>query len=361
MRIAIVCPYDLGRHGGVQDQTARLTGWLRDAGHEAVLIGPGTEGPEGAVLVGGTTVVPANRASTPISVDPLVGARIADAVQDFDVVHIHEPLMPTISTTAMRLRGVAIVATFHADPPAWVRMLYRYGRRGIRRLLRRADVVTAVSRVAAGAIDEVVPYRIISNGIDVGDYRTGPKDPQRVVFLGRDDPRKGLSVLLDAWPSITAAVSDADLVVVGAERNEVPEGVEFLGSVSEATKRTELGAAAICVAPNLGGESFGIVVLEEMASAAAVVASAIPAFVHVLGDAGILVAAGDTAGLARAVVTLLGDAEERARLGRAARTRSMAFDGSVVTAAYMEAYQDALGSRASKLSAPDSRLWTLDS
>jgi phosphatidylinositol alpha-mannosyltransferase len=348
VRIAIVCPYDLGRHGGVQDQTIRLTGWLRDAGHQAVLIGPGTEGPAGAVLVGGTTVVPANRASTPISVDPLVGARIADAVRDFDVVHIHEPLMPTISTTAMRLRGVAIVATFHADPPGWVRMLYRYGKRGVRRLLRRADVVTSVSRVAAGAIDGVVPYRIISNGIDVDDYVTGPKDPRRVVFLGRDDERKGLSVLLDAWPSIIAAVPGADLVVVGAERNEGPEGVEFLGSVSEATKRTELGAAAICVAPNLGGESFGIVVLEEMASAAAVVASAIPAFVHVLEDAGVLVAAGDTAGLARAVVALLGDAEERERLGRAARTRSMTFDGSVVAAAYMEAYEDALESRASR-------------
>ena len=342
MKIAILCPYDLGRHGGVQDQTIRLTRWLREAGHEPVLIGPGIDGPPGAVLLGGTTVVPANRATTPISVDPRVGGKIAAAVRDCDVVHIHEPLMPAVSAMGMTLRESAVVATFHADPPGWVRMLYRYGKHGVRRLLRRAAVVTAVSRVAAGAIEGIVPYRIIPNGIDVGDYETGPKDPPRCVFLGRDDERKGLSVLLDAWPAITATVPQANLVVLGAER-DAQAGVEFLGRVSEERKRAELAAAAVCVAPNLGGESFGIVVLEEMAAAAAVVASAIPAFTQVLGEAGVLVAAGDDAGLGRAVSGLLEDAAERERLGAAARRRAMTFDGPVVAVAYLKAYRDAVG------------------
>ncbi len=94
MRIGLVSPYDLGRPGGVQDQVIRLAGWLRDEGHDVVIVGPGIEGPDGAVLLGPTTVVPANRAATPIRLRPGVGRELTAVLGGLDVIHVHEPLMP---------------------------------------------------------------------------------------------------------------------------------------------------------------------------------------------------------------------------------------------------------------------------
>ena len=173
MRVGLVSPYDLGRPGGVQDQVIRLAGWLREAGHEPVIVGPGTEGPEDAILLGGTTIITANRAATPIRLDPRVGRDLATALAGVDVIHVHEPLMPAVSPAALRVTGPPKVATFHADPPAWVRRLYRYGRSGVRMALRRASVVTVTSPISGSSIDGIVDYRIIPNGIDVGSYATG--------------------------------------------------------------------------------------------------------------------------------------------------------------------------------------------
>jgi len=343
MRIGVVCPYDLGRHGGVQDQARRLVGWLSAAGHAAVLVGPGREGPAGAILLGPTLTVPLNRSRVPFGVDPRVGRRLEEVLGDAHVVHVHEPLVPTVGHAALRLAGPAKVATFHADPPAAVRAAYRALAPLHRRLLRRAAVVTAVSPVAAAAARLIRPEcRIVPNGIDLDELATGPKEPGRILFVGRDDRRKGLSVLLAAWPAIREENPRASLVVLGADRPDVLPGVRFLGPVSEERKREELAAAEVLCAPNLGGESFGVVVLEGMGAGCAVVASALPAFAHVLGDTGELVAPGDPVGLADRVVALLGDRERLAALGTAARERARRFDGAVVAAAYLTAYRDAL-------------------
>ena len=104
MKVAIVSPYDLGLPGGVQDQAVRLSRWLGRLGHESLLIGPGEEGPEGAVLLGSTSQIKANRASTPIALNPRVSKRLKEAVADADVVHIHEPLMPVVAAAATSIR-----------------------------------------------------------------------------------------------------------------------------------------------------------------------------------------------------------------------------------------------------------------
>jgi len=345
MRIGLVSPYDLGRPGGVQDQVIRLAGWLADEGHEPAIVGPGDEGPDGAVLLGPTTAISANKANTPIRLDPRVGRRLTEALAHVDVIHVHEPLMPAVSPAALRVDGPAKVATFHADPPTWVRRLYRHGRTGVRYAVRNAGVVTAVSPIAGSSIDGVVDYRIIPNGIDTSAYRTGPKVPGRVVFLGRDDERKGLQILLDAWPAVTAAHPEATLHVLGATRETAPSGVRFLGRVDEATKRDELGGAAVFCAPNLGGESFGIIVAEAMASACAVVASSIPAFEHVAGDAALFAPPGDAATLAGRIGALLGDPARAAALGAAAGLRVERFSGPAVARRYVAAYRDALNVR----------------
>ncbi|HHC08042.1 MAG TPA: glycosyltransferase family 1 protein [Actinobacteria bacterium] len=347
VRIAIVCPYDLGRFGGVQDQTIRLRRWLREAGHDPVLVGPGEEGPPGAILLGKTTTVPANRAATPIGVDVRMLGVLQGHLGDCDVLHVHEPMMPVVGPAALQVEGPAKVATFHADPPRWARRAYRSMAPIARAILKPAHVVTAVSPVAASAIDKVVTeYRIVPNGIDLDAYTPEVGDPSRVVFLGRDDPRKGLSVLLKAWRRVARRRPGAELVVMGARRREGIDGVRFLGRVSEERKRAELAAAGVLVAPNTGGESFGLVVVEGMASACAVVASSIPAFVHVLGDTGIFVGPGDPIALAERLIGLLDNPTAIRVLGTAARERARRFDGSVVATAYLEAYEAALAANA---------------
>ena len=346
MKVGLVSPYDLGRPGGVQDQVIRLAGWLREAGHEPVIVGPGTDGPDGAVLLGPATVITANRAATPIRLDPRVGRDLKRTLAGVDVIHVHEPLMPAVSPAALRVKGPAKVATFHADPPGWVRRLYRYGRSGVRFALRGASVVTATSPISGSSIEGIVDYRIVPNGIDIESYATGPKEPLSVAFLGRDDERKGLSVLLDAWPVVRASIPDATLHVMGAERDERGEGVEYFGWVGDETKRAGLGGAAVFCAPNLGGESFGITLAEAMASACAVVASSVPAFEYVAGPTARFVEPGDAGGLAREVISLLADPTAAASLGQAAAERVKQFNGGAVAAAFIVAYEDAIAAQA---------------
>ena len=348
MKVAVVCPYDLARFGGVQDQCLRLVRWLRRAGHEAWLVGPGSEGPEGTILVGGVTVIQANRAATPISLHPRSAAEVGPAVADSDCVHIHEPLVPMVSLAALLGGRAARVATFHADPPRSVRTAYRVGSPLLRRILRRVDVTTAVSPVAAAAVNDLVSPRIIPNGIDLGDYEDRTEDKASVVFVGRDDERKGLSVLLDAWPRVHAVVPHATLTVVGAGRRREIPGVAYRGEVAEADKRAELARAAVYCAPNLGGESFGITLVEAMASGCAIVASALPGFVHVLDGAGRLVAPGDADGLARALIELVSDAGRLEEARHQARQRAPTYDGTLVAEAYLEAYRQAVAHRSAR-------------
>jgi phosphatidylinositol alpha-mannosyltransferase len=342
VNVAIVSPYDLGLPGGVQDQVVRLSRWLEDLGHGSIVIGPGVEGPDGAILLGSTRAIRANRASTPIGLDPRISKRVKEAVQRADVVHIHEPLMPIVSTSATAISTHPTVGTFHADPPNWARFGYRVGSLIWKKAINRLDVVTTVSQVSGSAIAPFARARVIPNGIDIADYNSIVKSPYRVAFLGRDDERKGLQVLLDAWPCVIDAVPEAELRVIGAMRDDQIVGVTFLGRIEEDEKRAELGRAEIFCAPNLGGESFGIVVAEGMASGCAVVASGIPAFVGVLGASGVFVLAGDVRGLADAVISLLTNRRLLADKQRAAQAAVVGFDGSSVARMYVTAYEDAI-------------------
>ena len=342
MRVALVSPYDLGLPGGVQDQVVQLSHWLEDLGHESIVVGPGDSGPEGAILIGSTRSIRANRASTPIALNPAVSRRLKQAIENADVVHIHEPLMPFVSAAATAIDTHPTVGTFHADPPTWARFGYRVGSSVWSRLIGRIDVVTTVSNVSESAIAPFVDARVIPNGIDIARYGGGEKARNRVVFLGRDDERKGLQVLLDAWPSVLETVPDAELVVIGASRDDRIPGVTYLGRVDGEDKRAELATAEIFCAPNLGGESFGIVVAEGMASECAVVASAIPAFIDVLGDSGVLTPPGDVNSLAEALASLLTNADLMRERQASALAAVGRFDGKSVARQYVNAYEDAV-------------------
>ncbi|NND13528.1 MAG: glycosyltransferase family 4 protein [Acidimicrobiia bacterium] len=340
MKVAVVCPYAVDHFGGVQHQAIQLVDWLREAGHDSKLIAPGRSGgPLGTEHLGSSVNVPGNRSVSPISLNPLVYRQVLEAVDGADVVHVHEPLMPLVGWATLGARP--LVATVHASPSRLVRTMYHRAGRGVRKIFRNVDVLTAVSEAAAAPLRlSGLHPRVIPNGIDVASY-TRDNRPGTVVFVGRDDPRKGLDVLLDAWPGVLERHPEAVLTVVGTAR-PTREGVRFLGVVSEDVKRRVLSESSILVAPNLGGESFGIVLAEAMASGCALVASRLDAFAKVAGGAAKFFPPGDSGALANAVAGLLADPKGQRRLTKAADRAVKAFDRSSVLDAYLKAYGDAV-------------------
>lgn len=348
MKVGIVCPYDLGIPGGVQQITIELTQRLDDA----LLIGPGQVSASVPVQfrsVGRARAVRANRSRAPIAIGPAAWTRTIRAIGEVDLIHVHEPFVPVVGWAALSL-PYPIVATFHADPPRWMRRLYTATAVAGEMWLGDAHP-TAVSPVAAGGI----PHRwrrpvIVPNAIDVSSYQVDVvRVQQRVIFLGRDDPRKGLDVLLRAWPAVVARHPAAELFVLGVDRPAVLHGVTFLGRVTEQEKQEMLGSGVIFVAPNKGGESFGLIVAEAMAAGCAVVASDIPAFKYVVGENGVLFPSGDAQALSAELNILLDDGariESLAGLGRAAVQR---FDWTRVISQYMDVYESAIRGHASTI------------
>lgn len=344
MRVAVVCPYDLGRPGGVQIQAVELTRRLCGVGHDAWLVGPGETGPVGARLVGRAVGVRANRSVAPVALAPGVMGRVRAALQGADLVHVHEPFVPLVAPAAVTVgTDAAVVATFHADASPGVRRLYRIAGPLWKRLLRNTRVVTAVSEVAAEPPRSLTAaVRIVPNGVEVASYRLPvERRDRRVVFLGRDEPRKGLDVLLSAWSLVRREVPDAELEVLGAAREQVPAGVCFRGRLPDEEKRRALAGAGVFCAPNLGGESFGITVLEGMAAGCAVVASDLRGFRELLGGEGVLVPPGDPAALAAALVRVLQEDALRTELAGKGSKRAELFDWAGVLDRYLEVYAEA--------------------
>jgi phosphatidyl-myo-inositol alpha-mannosyltransferase len=343
VRVAVVCPYDLGRAGGVQHQTTSLVRWLLAAGHEAWLVGPG-EGPPGARRVGRPLLVPLSGTRAPLGVGRGLRRAVAAAVDGADVVHVHEPFMPQVSLAALMADTPPRVGTFHADPPGWARVGYRGAGSILGRLAGRLAAATAVSPVAASAVEHLMPVTVVPNGIDLDAMRAPvERREHRVAFVGRDEPRKGLDVLLEAWAEVRRRVPDAELLCVGPDRVDVPPGVRMLGRVPDEEKAGVLSSAAVFCAPNLGGESFGIVLVEAMAAGAAVVASGLRAFVDVAGDAGTYTPPGDAAAVADAVAGLLVDDDLRRAARETGTARASAFSGPSVAARYAAVYATVAG------------------
>ncbi|HEX6298844.1 MAG TPA: glycosyltransferase family 4 protein [Acidimicrobiia bacterium] len=348
MRVGVVCPYDISKPGGVQQLTGELATHLRDAGDEVVFVGAGRSWFQGGPGLDDVTVptgraigIRANLSKAPLTLSPVPWRRVRRALADVDVVHVHEPLIPLIGWMALSTSR-PLVATFHADAPDWVSRLYRV-LPGIERRLRES-IITAVSSTAARSIPSSWgTVRIVPNAIDVSAYDlpVGRVD-RRVAFLGRDDARKGLSVLLEAWPHVVSRVPEAELIVMGADRDIDIQGVEFKGTVSGGEKRRLLASSLVFVAPNLGGESFGIVVAEGMAAGCAVVASDIPAFVEVTGGAAVHVPVGDVRTLAERLIYLLLDPAKARELGHSMRVRSAGYDWSAVVDEYRGLYFEAI-------------------
>lgn len=322
MRVALVCPYSVTYPGGVGAQVLGLAAALRRGGHVADVIAPcDGEPPPGVLTTGRSLRIPVNGSIAPMSPTPSSARRTTSLLRvgNYDVIHLHEPLAPSITIPALLSTAAPLVGTFHA---AGHRTPYRWSAPVLRPLSRRLRARVAVSESARSLAAQHLggTYEIIPNGIDLRTF--APRQaarpssgPPTVLFLGRHEDRKGLSVLLEAF---TALPVDARLLVAGTgpqtarlrEQFGDADRVTWLGWLDDAGKVEHLFAADVVCAPSLHGESFGLVLLEALAAGCAVVASDIVGYRDLLSrapGAARLVPPGDPGALRRVLLELLGD------------------------------------------------------
>lgn len=367
MRVALVSPYDMDAPGGVQQHVANLASELRRLGDEVTVVAPGRRSRGGVQGVGPSVRVSFNDSVAPVGLRPdLVGRtrRALEALQP-DVVHVHEPIVPWVSLVATTSSPAPVVATFHA----WSDRdrAYRLASRLLRPALARIDAHLAVSPAAAAYHGTVLgrppeSFTIVPNGVDVARFRDATPFPQMreqpsLLFVGRLEPRKGLDQLLHAMTHLKTTRPDLRLYVVGdgPDRDRCQQllparlrsDVVFLGRVEADELPRFYASCDLFVAPALGGESFGIVLIEAMAAGCPVVASDIPGYASVVTDGvdGRLVPPRDPTALAAAIGLLLDHPSlARALADTASRTVDR-YDWSAVAQQVRAVYQQVVGDR----------------
>ena len=364
MRVGLVCPYSLDVPGGVQNHVRDLASELRSSGHEVSVLAPGEpddELPAYVEVVGKAVPVPYNGSVARLAFGPRVATRTARWLHDgdFDVVHLHEPLVPSVSLLALWAAEQPVVATFHSAIPR-SRVMSSMAS-VLRPSIEKISARIAVSESARATLVQHLGGEpvVIPNGLFCASFARAQPRPQwcgpgpTIAFLGRtDEPRKGLAVLLAAFPGVLATLPDARLLVAGRGSegvlDDVPaavrRSVELLGQVSDDDRGRLFASATVFVAPHTGGESFGIVLAEAMAAGAPVVASDLPAFAAVLRDGalGRLFTTSDAAACAAAVVEVCRDDELRKRLRTRAAADVRRYDWSTVVEDVLAVYQTVL-------------------
>ncbi len=378
MRIGIVCPYSMDVPGGVQLHVRDLAETLIAMGHRVSVLAPADEDqvlPSYVVAAGRAVAVPYNGSVARLNFGPISAARVRRWLKEgaFDVLHVHEPMAPSLSLLAVMAADGPIVATFHTAMTRSRAMAA--GRRVAQLVLERITARIAVSALArrvqvehldGGAVE--IPNGVAMAKFACADPLPGyPREGGTVGFLGRfTEPRKGFEVLAEALAEIMPSRPGLRLLLAGPgalAEVEVPplvaQRIDFLGKVSEVDKARMLRSVDIYVAPNTGGESFGMILTEAMAAGSAVVASDLDAFRRVLdsGRAGELFPTGDSAALARALTGLLDDDTRRHELGQRASKAAAAFDWPVVAEQVLEVYATAIDAYADVVEPVDSRVW----
>lgn len=361
MKIGMVCPYSFDVPGGVQAHVVELAEVFIERGHRVSVLAPASEDtvlPDFVVSAGRAVAIPYNGSVARLSFGPLSYARIRRWINenDFDVLHIHEPNAPSLSMLALRIAEGPIVATFHTSTTKSLVLSTFQG--VLRPLHEKISGRIAVSELARRWQVEALGSDAVEipNGVDVHAFAGAsplpgyPREGGTVLFLGRyDEPRKGMAVLLGALPTLVAHHPDLEVLVVGRgdeerllrEAGPHAKHLKLLGQVTDEEKASALRSADVYCAPNLGGESFGIVLVEAMAARTPVVASELDAFRRVLrdGTAGILVPIGDSERLAAALDSVLTDAPLRTALVRAATTAVADYDWPVVAEQILRVYE----------------------
>ncbi|MEE9416688.1 MAG: glycosyltransferase family 4 protein [Acidimicrobiales bacterium] len=353
LRVGIICPYSLTVPGGVQGQVLALARALRAGGCNARVLGP-CDGPppdSGVTPLGASLPAVANGSIAPIAPDPAAQLRTLRALrdEDFDVIHLHEPLAPGPTMTAVLFRPAPLLATYHA---AGGSRAYDYLKPGVRWLARRIDRNYAVSIAAKTMAQNALggEYQVLFNGVEVPRFRNAsptPTDGPTILFVGRHEPRKGLAVLLEAHKLL----ADDVRLWIGGEGPETADlrarfagndRIDWLGHLTETDKIERMSGATVFCAPSLRGESFGVVLLEAMAAGTPVVASELPGYSKVArgGHDGELVPPGNSVALAKALNRVLGDSRRSSELVDAGFERAEEFSMRRLAATYRAAYEE---------------------
>ncbi|NKY61207.1 glycosyltransferase family 4 protein [Gordonia rubripertincta] len=360
MRIGMICPYSFDVPGGVQAHVTELAHVFIDRGHEVSVLAPAsrrTELPEYVVRAGPSLAIPYNGSVSRVNFSPKGYLRLRRWIAEngFDVLHVHEPNSPSISMLSLMVASGPIVTTFHT---ATSKSLWLSAFQGILRPYHeRIAGKIAVSELARRWQMESLGSDAVEipNGINVAGFANAepldgyPHPGGTILFLGRfDEPRKGIDILMRALPSVVEKFPDVRVLVVGGgnqaalrrRAGSLADHLVFLGQVDDATKARALASADVYCAPNLGGESFGIVLVEAMAAGAAVIASSLNAFRRVLDDgrAGKLVDTGSPDQLAAGIISLLSDDEAREQLVARGRIRADKYDWSRVADQILRVY-----------------------
>ena len=375
MKIALVSPYDWDVPGGVNVHVRALSGLLRDRGHEVKVLAPAARDIDdpNVITLGRPWAVAASGSVVRIALDPRVGRRVRQVLEreQFDVVHVHEPLMPVLPIHVLRHSRTANprvvnVGTFHARKDGGNR-LYAYGRRLLKRWFRELDGKIAVSPPASQYVEQYFHgyYNIIPNGIDVAHWSrqdivpvTGFEATRNILYTGRAEKRKGLAVLIRAFGMVNARNPDTRLIIVGPDsparrRYEAwversgRRGIVFVPEQPYSELVRFHRASDVFCSPALGHESQGYVLLEAMAAGVPIVASNIDGYASVITHDvdGILVRPNDAMALADALTGLLNDPERGRLLADAGRLKVEAYSWPTVAQQVLSYYERLLDSQ----------------
>jgi phosphatidylinositol alpha-mannosyltransferase len=380
IRIGMVCPYGWDTPGGVQTHIRDLTQHLIDEGHYVSVLAPISDesiSHEDYVVNAGKPIsIPVNGSVARVIFGPIASSRAKQwiASGDFDLLHLHEPAIPSLSLLACSAAEGPLVGTFHVSTPK-KKAIYAIGPI-LEPIVEKLTARIAVSELARSTLKDhfETDAVVIPNGIDgqkfsnakvlekfSGDYTVG--------FIGRfEEPRKGLQVLIDSLPIVARFIPNVRYLIAGPGESkdflkeidpQLRNRIKFLGRLTDEDKASFLKSIKIYVAPNTGGESFGIILTEALSAGTAVVASDIPAFEAVLenGEAGALFINEDSEDLAKTLVSMLKDDQKRNRLASNGKLSAQKYDWQVVAEQIESVYEMAIAGGQRVTLASENRFW----
>ncbi|MEY3890014.1 MAG: hypothetical protein RLY62_196 [Actinomycetota bacterium] len=381
IRIGMVCPYGWDTPGGVQTHMKDLAEYLISEGHYVSVLAPVSDDSirvEDYVVNAGKPIsIPVNGSVARVLFGPLASSRAKQwiAAGDFDLLHLHEPAIPSLSLLACSAAEGPIVGTFHVSTPK-KKAIYAIGPI-LEPIVEKLTARIAVSELARSTLkahfdtDAVV----IPNGIDGQKYANAKVNPEysgpnSIGFMGRfEEPRKGLQVLIDSLAIVARFIPNVKYLIAGPGDSEeflkqlnpqLQSRIEFLGRLSDQEKESFLKSVDVYVAPNTGGESFGIILTEALSAGTAVVASDIPAFKAVLenGEVGALFKNQDSADLAKVIVGLLRDDERRKKLANNGKLSAQKYDWQVIAEQIESVYEMAIAGGQRVTLSSENRFWS---
>ena len=380
LKIGMVCPYGWDTPGGVQIHIKELAEFLIRAGHEVSVFAPVSDDSQISepwlVSAGRPVSIPYNGAVARILFGPVASSRVRQWISagNFDLLHLHEPAIPSLSLLACWAADGPMVGTFHAAS-AKQKAITAVGPI-LEPVLEKLTARIAVSEMARQTLKDHFETEavVIPNGLDTSKFEVAYKNldwvgSPSIGFIGRfDEPRKGLEVLIAALPTIVKKFPQIMVLIAGpGEKSEFLKKIDpalhsrltFLGKLSEEDKVKFFHSIDVYIAPNTGGESFGIILTEAMASGTAILASDIPAFSQLLnyGEFGSLFKSEDSHDLAEKLMYLLGDVDSRHVLATSGLSQSRKYDWSTVAEQILDVYEMVQVGNSKVGLSSDNRVW----